>query len=451
MKQFMFVMFIVIGVAGIFPVYADTTYVSGHITSDANWTKANSPYIVEGDVYVDSLVTLTIEPGVKVKLDSMKCIEIKGTLNAIGTESDSIIITRNGTARWERLWFKPASTDSLSYCRIEYAGKSAIYIDATSFLVIEHNTIANNFADYDPDSTGGGICSWGSPVISGNIITENHANFGGGIWSYGSPTISNNTITNNYAGWAGGGIYSKGSPTISGNIITGNSASWVSGGGIWSHGSPTITGNTITNNPAYGSGIFSIFGLPTIKYNTITDTTTSAIAIYIYSDSALIDSNNIYATGYTVYNNGGSNIDARYNYWGTTSSDTIDMKICDFYDYSTRGIVYYEPFLTEPLDFGIEEKTGNRQKAIGIRVYPNPFTQRTAIKLLSYSNGFCEQAIKEASLKIYDLSGRFVKSYTMGRNPEIAPTTITIGKTLKAGIYFLKTNGYKPIKIVKLR
>ncbi len=498
MKQFMFVVFAIIGNISHSVVYADTTYVSGHITSDTAWTKANSPYVVEENVYVDSLVILTIEPGVEVRLDSMKYIMIYGTLNALGIESDSILISAlDTTKRWSRLWFKDASAGSLCYCRIEYAGKSAIFDSTASLLVIEYNIISNNSANF-----GGGILSYGSLMITGNIITGNYAEWGGGINSYySSPTITGNTIADNSAYWGGGGIKSfLGSPIITGNTITGNSAN--SGGGssygggictrgfptitdntitsnsadygggicssgsatiigntitgnsadyrggsIYSNGSSTITSNTITGNSAdYGGSIYSNDGTPTIKYNTITDTTESAIYIGTSSDSALIDSNNIYAIGYVVYNNFSFDIDARNNYWGTASNDTIDMKIWDFYDDSTRGIVYYEPFLSEPLDFGIEEhKPQVTSHKLQVEVYPNPFTQKTAIKLLSYSNGFCEQATRKASIQIYDLSGRLISSYLINQNP------ITIGKTLKAGIYFLKAQGCKPTKIVKLR
>ena len=428
---------------------AGTTWVSGVISTNTVWDTTGSPYIVTGDVLIDSAVTLDIEPGVEVRIDSVKHIMIKGTLNAIGTATDSIIISAlDTTKRWSNLLFKEASAGSLKYCRIEYAGNSAIYDDSASSLYIGDNTIINNssstfgggiYSSYDSptitentitynsaeyygggiysnDSAtitgntitdnsaygGGGIRSYGSPTITENTITYNSAIYGGGIRSEGSPTITGNTITNNSAYYSAGGIHNySGSPTITGNTIIGNSAD-EHGGGIYSEGSPTITGNTIIGNSAdeHGGGIYTYYGLPkitgntitgnsadggggiyssgtitgntitnnsanrsggsiygygspTIKYNTITDTTRSAI--YIYSDSALIDSNNLYVTGYAVCNYSSSDIDARHNYWGTASSDTIDMKIWDYYDASTKGIVHYEPFLTEPLEFGVEE------------------------------------------------------------------------------------------------
>ena len=457
---------------------AGTTYVSGIISANTVWDPTGSPYIVTGNVLVNVAVTLDIEPGVEVRIDEDKYIMIEGTLNAIGTEADSIIITKNGTERWQRLRFKPASAGSLMYCRIEYANNSAIYDDAASSLYIGYNTISNNStgsayggggiyssgsptitgntisnnsanyggggirSDYgSPTITGntisnnsadngGGIYSDGSATITGNTITDNSARGGGGIYSDGSPTITGNTITDNSAGLSGGGICSYGSPTITGNTISNNSAD-LSGGGIYSPGSATITGNTISNNSADdGGGIYSD-GSATIKYNTITDTTESAI--YINSDSALIDSNNIYATGYAVWNNDTFDINARYNYWGTTDSATIaNEKIWDFYDDFEKGIVYYEPFLADT--FGIEEKEKLRVESLELRVYPNPSFGNALIKY-----GVPEKAV--ISLGLYDISGRLVKTLYSGIQ-EKGYHTINVGTrhgmSLPAGIYFIR-------------
>lgn len=58
------------------------TNVSGYILSNTTWTLAGSPYIVTGNTLVNNGVTLTIEPGVVVKFDSTKALQINGTLVA---------------------------------------------------------------------------------------------------------------------------------------------------------------------------------------------------------------------------------------------------------------------------------------------------------------------------------------------------------------------------------
>ncbi len=70
-----------------------------------------------------------------------------------------------------------------------------------------------------------------------------------------------------------------------------------------------------------------------------------------------------------------------------------------------------------------------------ISIYPNPFIHTTAIRYSLNENR------NDLLLTIYDLSGRLIE--TIESN--------TIGKNLKSGIYFLKIEGYKPVKLVKLK
>ncbi|MDD2890754.1 MAG: right-handed parallel beta-helix repeat-containing protein [bacterium] len=312
MKRFFSFLGMVVGL-GIFtvPSIVNATNVSGVISTNTVWNTAGSPYIVTGNILVNTGVTLNIEPGVEVKLDSAKYIMIKGTLRAIGTLTDSIIITKNGNNRWDRLWLKSSSIDSLQYCRIEYAGNSAIYADSVSSIYIGNNTISNNITSNAgagiyichgsitidsnmisrnwADAWGGGI--WGDSsviTITNNTISSNSADWGAGIYvfyctatishntvcydsgggagiftSYSATTISHNNINNNYTTNYGGGILSDGSPIITDNIIFNNYANNTWGGGIccWHMGdanNPTITNNFIYNNYGLlGGGIYT--------------------------------------------------------------------------------------------------------------------------------------------------------------------------------------------------
>ncbi|MDD2890297.1 MAG: T9SS type A sorting domain-containing protein [bacterium] len=365
---------LIVGTQFIVSSLVNATNVSGVISTNTVWNTAGSPYIVTGNVLVDTFATLTIEPGVEVRLESAKYIMVKGILNAIGTASDSIIITKNGGSGWKRLWLKPTSICSLKYCRIEYAETSAIYNDSgtvyigyntiknnsTSYSVgggirnsgsamITNNTISNNSATNVYYGGGGGIFNDSFAIITNNIISNNSGANGGAITNTGSGIITNNTIINNSASGTGGGISNSGPAIISNNTISNNSVgSGFNGGGICNSGGfattpTTITNNTITNNSADNGGAICDYGISTIyKYNTITDITASAIYI---THNVLIRTNNISAIGYAVYNTTTYNIDGRYNWWNTANTDTINQKISDYYDDFTLGKVFYQPFL----------------------------------------------------------------------------------------------------------
>ncbi|MDZ4121812.1 MAG: hypothetical protein U1C33_05290, partial [Candidatus Cloacimonadaceae bacterium] len=78
--------------------------VGGHITVDTTWTPEENPYIVTSFLYIQSGVTLTIHPGVEVRIigaskDNIfnffwsgnnqpiaKMIVVFGRINAFGTE-----------------------------------------------------------------------------------------------------------------------------------------------------------------------------------------------------------------------------------------------------------------------------------------------------------------------------------------------------------------------------
>ena len=73
-----------------------------------------------------------------------------------------------------------------------------------------------------------------------------------------------------------------------------------------------------------------------------------------------------------------------------------------------------------------------------LEIYPNPFTTEAAIH---YSSNGNRNDYTNIGLAIYDISGRLVKT-TNGN---------MIGKTLKPGIYFLKTKDCNLVKAVKLK
>lgn len=311
------------------------TNVSGLISSDTKWTVANSPYIVNSNLLVNFGVTLTIEPGVTVKLDTLTCIQIDGTLIAKGSVTDSIRFTSNKSQKagvWGYIYFSEKSADAvydengdylsgniLEYCKIEYAGNSAISNNGALRLVtnpfINHCTISNNSAPgiraFGTTSSNFKICNSviaynssiesnaGGIFVSGplNICIQNNTiahNEGGGISCtsiYGGNVIIENNIISYNSAWGGGGIgcdgdyYTK-KIKIAHNVITFNHASGSGGGGIsaTSIDSLGIVGNIISNNSAdFNAGVY---GGGYLKNNIIANNTSASTNSGIYCISS---------------------------------------------------------------------------------------------------------------------------------------------------------------------
>jgi hypothetical protein len=109
----------------------------------------------------------------------------------------------------------------------------------------------------------------------------------------------------------------------------------------------------IRNSANYGIRAYNS-NLPHIRNTTITEN--AGIGIYIDGTSSLtlgndpLYTNNIFENSglYQVYNNSANDVEARYNYWGTSDSAMIATKIYDKFDNSAKGIVHYMDFAALP-------------------------------------------------------------------------------------------------------
>lgn len=219
----------------------------------------------------------------------------------------------------------------------------------------------------------------GSVVISGNIIT------GEGIWlrsDCDSIIIENNSISDkiicSYYNWDMSVSNKAESFEISGNVITGQievitDNLSVSGNNIIGRlrfsgsgeGTASIIGNTVSggssailggdyelvvveNNFVVNTddGISLYRSSVTIQNNTVANNTRG---ISLNSCTGTINYNNIENNSYSSISHGHpDDIDATYNWWGTTDTQTINMSIRDYkYNYDV-GRVIFVPFLTEP-------------------------------------------------------------------------------------------------------
>jgi hypothetical protein len=209
---------------------------SGIINSDTTWTMSGSPYNLVGNVLVNNGVTLTVEAGVTVNLNSYYMV-INGTLQARGTSASQIRFN-DGIKNYDVLRFN-------------------------SLNDYDETTGTGNILDHTYFSGGIGISNGSSPrIVNGDLS-------GVSVWYGGEPIISNNQIS--------AGVYvfgTSGSAQITYNtiktgeiviensgvkaIITNNNILAQDGrNGISSQGDVIITDNSISNGIS-ASGSFKI-------------------------------------------------------------------------------------------------------------------------------------------------------------------------------------------------
>lgn len=126
--------------------------------------------------------------------------------------------------------------------------------------------------------------------------------------------------------------------------------------------------------------------------------------------------------------------------WPSGLSDTLFSIEADTIIMVTEEITGIEDMYQNP----IPQKAG-----LIYKISPNPFSKKTTV---SYKLS----VISKVSLKVYDLAGRLVRTLL---DEEVKAGNYTVdwdgmdmsSNEVQSGVYFLKAEGFKPVKIVKLR
>ncbi len=177
---------------------------NGGVETDGTWLNHGVPYVVDGDVYVQSNATLTISAGTTVSLDpgvEFYCgYSSPGSIVAVGTPSSPVTftsLTDTVAGIWEALSFydQTMSNARLSYCIVERAGGSntrgAVYVQGCH-IKMDNCTVRKNakygvFVDdggYFDDFTNNTITTSGEYPVgieadkartlgTGNVLTGN--------------------------------------------------------------------------------------------------------------------------------------------------------------------------------------------------------------------------------------------------------------------------------------
>jgi len=129
MNRILVLFFLILGIMFFYTnVLAATTVPSGNISG--TWKLADSPYYLMGDCTVQEGDTLTIEPGVQVKLPENASINVYGQIIAVGKSSLYISFNvLNESIYWNKIFIDYGDKDSeFKYCSFNNA-KTAIYLN----------------------------------------------------------------------------------------------------------------------------------------------------------------------------------------------------------------------------------------------------------------------------------------------------------------------------------
>ncbi len=256
-----------VSMMGVFVTQSDNvrgTLVAGHIVTDTTWTAARSPYIVVGDVIVDTNVTLTIEPGVEVLFEGgYYHFTVEGWLKSLGLPTGGVTFSSNLSSptvpSWGFLNISSTGNAEIMYTNIHYS--SGVTFES-GYNTIVHSTVTNN--------------EYGITVGSShNVIDDVSIDYSKytGLW-FGSGT--DNTVINSSISHNGDhGVYidawaSKGNRLI-GNEIKNNAAKGIRnwGGEGWE-----IACNFVGFNGQHG--IFLEYSTFYIHHNNIVNNTANA-------------------------------------------------------------------------------------------------------------------------------------------------------------------------------
>jgi hypothetical protein len=308
------------------------TNVSGFISSNTSWSLSGSPYIVTGNMIVSSGVTLTVDPGVMVKFDQDKAIQVDGELHAVGTAQDRITFTSNqptpAAGDWAKIQFTPSSDPTsydangnylsgciLKYCDFLYGGNlgsgeihiqtSAFYIGYCKFLYSFKDGIFSETSALKIESSTLSHCAERGLNIHGNssdcglILSNDTISFNSqaGVNLLGG--ACNAIVTESYFDSNGnnGAFYCPGNVNnikIKNNIFSNNTSC------IWIPGS---TGELVQCNKFYNntsSPLMVLSNTATVRDNVFKYNSGSLFNFYSINYSPLTFTNNYITNNHTA-------------------------------------------------------------------------------------------------------------------------------------------------------
>ena len=461
------------------------TNVSGFISANTTWNLVGSPYIVIGNALVTHGYTLTIEPGVIVKFNTDKALQIDGELIAIGTPQNRIVFTSNQTnpaaGDWAKLHFADTCVDAvfnvsgnyvsgsiMKYCDVLYGGGlgfGEIHIDRSS-PYFSHCRIMN--------SSSSGIYCFGSTYLLDTSAVKNCLDYGLLFNDFTQKSceliIQSDTIENNV-----GGIYLSGwsnascqkriyhnhflsninnstiyTPSIQNLFVTenyfSNNSTQMNQGVIYSQSGSgfTIECNRFINNHTQGDGVINAACNAIIDKNIFDGNTApsgASVANIMAQSSLLHFTNNIITN-----NSSGSGSCCIFSPQFTINTPLMVVDFNQFVNNTGQSIVRIENAYqnTNPTYYSFYMKNNNFSDPNTIEVYNNvAYGSPNIYADSNYWNSSSTVHVDSVIYDFFDYANQSVIYYLPILNSAIVPDTIC--PVLPTGIDNIELNHFNLI------
>lgn len=403
------------------------TNVQGGIYSNTTWTLANSPYVMTGSIVVFPGKTLTIQPGVVVKVQNpgpgnMHYLEVRGSLIAQGTRTQPIIFESavpDTTYTWSGILVKGTQGGSINlnavHLKNAYHALDNDQFDSThhnwKHMRFEHNYFGVMYpGGMNIDSSTFRNNQFGLFVNGFNVDTNRITNcrFVGnnvGINGYYSTTemIACDFDSNNYGYFAANPFilnyigFKECSFTANYRAMESPAGAWVrncsftnNGRGINQANSCIIENCSFTGNE-WAADVYNdtYFTDNVVENNQNGLTVARTTAWGNLGGTPVVEDNRLCSnTLYNVLNGSDFNLELEKNCFCLSDSAAIEAKIYDGYDDITRGLlnfaVYDSTCTTQMYRVMKVNILGDEESlASALSAYPNPIADVLVLEGLS--------------------------------------------------------------------
>ena len=387
------------------------TQVSGGLFTNTTWTAANSPYLVTNDVVLFPGNTLTIEPGVEVRFHAGLSLEIRGSLVAVGTATDSIVFTSISTS--------PAASD---WNAIDIRNNLGASIDL-QYAVVKYSARG---VDVECCNQGGPLQVQHSAFRHNDVALSDYS---GSIWLFADRCLfeynriaadrADKQITNSIFRHNDRGVDMERATIIGCEFREHTDIAIRSSGTIQNC---LIEDNTVGLSPHFTHYLELTNSY--IKNNSIGMKIGTNINGMVFGNTFC--GNEIYH----IEKFGQPNIDLSGNCFCDTTPSVMSALIYDAYDNVSVGLVTYQPYSAscDTSVFTNVQEAGLRTRLTG---YPNPAAS-------NFKVAFELQGPESDTLELLDLQGKAVATYLKEDLPAGSHLMDMDRNDLPAGIYFLR-------------